>query len=644
MNFIAEKIEVFIDRDCLQEFYSSSSKVIISTHDQEVFSKNLNSDREITVYEFEYDRVLSKATVKTIEKEVNSNLDNLIEVKLAPNFCLGLFAFSKAGKEDLTELLNWWKYKNSGQLVPNLIELDISEDAAKLQKEFWQQMYVQRSKENNSIVQRLTTLQRQYLNLRKLHEEMQNAFSTVEDYLSQAKLPPIQLAFDTHITDKIVEPSKINNSNSLTLRQLLPLPSRGLAVIELHIARQYSKAVGHLKISLKACEDSTNLAVWKIPYNHLSSGWLGLDLPHIDLGRKRDVELIVEWQTQVGVAPSLSLTKKQPILESRVYNDNITLENSFAIRIWQGLPGTRKVTNPYLITIGEDEKRATSVGLSRRKSDRSNTRVIPNLPQMTLNTFKYLKKGWKLRPTPAPMAHLLLPCCPIAFLSTANQLTASIITDHSEAGIIEYAIAIIEPEIDPKTALDRDTALSFSDWIEVEPNVHRQITLDLPTSATQHCHIVIATRLVKGNPTDFAWSNWLNFHTAIAHTKIHKPQAIQPPKLDSAQTKLRDASLPSLQAKFAKVQLIAQENKIQVHPTQEGDTIAVVSNAIKPNITKVKSTVCTENEAASTIEYAIALIATDDDTLARLSIASPTSALGFSGWQKVAPNTPKIWN
>ena len=69
MNFIAEKIEVFIDRDCLQEFYSSSSKVIISTHDQEVFSKNLNSDREITVYEFEYDRVLSKATVKTIEQK-----------------------------------------------------------------------------------------------------------------------------------------------------------------------------------------------------------------------------------------------------------------------------------------------------------------------------------------------------------------------------------------------------------------------------------------------------------------------------------------------------------------------------------------------------------------------------------------------
>ncbi len=122
---------------------------------------------------------------------------------------MGLFAFSKAGKEDSTELLDWWKYKNSGQLVPNLIELDISEDAAKLQKEFWQQMYVQRSKENHSIVQRLTTLQRQYLNFRKLHEEMQNAFSTVEDYLSQAKLPPIQLAFDTHITDKIVEPSKI---------------------------------------------------------------------------------------------------------------------------------------------------------------------------------------------------------------------------------------------------------------------------------------------------------------------------------------------------------------------------------------------------------------------------------------------------
>ncbi len=97
------------------------------------------------------------------------------------------------------------------------------------------------------------------------------------------------------------------------------------------------------------------------------------------------------------------------------------------------------------------------------------------------------------------MAGATIAILPYCFPPTANQLTASIITDHPKAGIIEYAIGIIEPENRSETALDRDTALGFSDWIEVEPNVHWQITLDLPTSATQHCHIVISPRLVKGN-------------------------------------------------------------------------------------------------------------------------------------------------
>ncbi len=92
--------------------------------------------------------------------------------------------------------------------------------------------------------------------------------------------------------------------------------------------------------------------------------------------------------------PQFIFDQKQPILESRVYNDNITLENSFAIRIWQGLPGTRKVTNPYLITIGEDKERpqlgylGEAIALIQE--------VTPNLPTDDFEQIAIFEEGAKL--------------------------------------------------------------------------------------------------------------------------------------------------------------------------------------------------------------------------------------------------------
>ena len=205
--------------------------------------------------------------------------------------------------------------------------------------------------------------------------------------------------------------------------------------------------------------------------------------------------------------------------------------------------------------------------------------VTPNLSLDGFDHIQILEDGAKImtHPRATNPTIAMLPYC---FPPTANQLTVSVLTDHPEAGAIEYAIAIIEPEIDPKTALSHNTALGFSNWILVEPNIHREITLDLPTSATQHCHIVIAAKLIEGNPIDFAWAHWLNFRTVATQSKISKPQEIKQSNIDSAQTRLRDISLPSFKTKFAKVQLMEKENKIQVHPTLEGNTIAIVSNCL----------------------------------------------------------------
>lgn len=653
INSVPEQLNIFTERHLLQELYSSSSKIIISTKDKDIFLDALGKNSIISIYEFASNNSvrnilnnqsdlklkLPQATILALEPE-SKNQNNLVEIKLAPSFCLAFLAFSEAGKEELTELINWWWQKSLEVEKPKIIELDKSKNSVELQKEFWQQMFVLMNKKNNLRAKRIATLQKQYLGLRTLHEDMQNAFATVEDYLSQAKLPPIQLAFDAQPIDKSLEPTTIANSNSAIAKQLLPVSSRGLTGIELHIAKQYNQAVGYLRISLKACEDTTSIALWQIPYSHISTGWLGLDLPTINLGRKRDLELTVEWHTELGPAPALSLTKLQPIPEARVYSDNLILEHSLSLRIWQGLPGTRKVTSPYLLITEGDREPLPQLGYLGQRAMASVQEVTPNLPTDDFEHIQVLEDGAKIMTHPRGDGTATIAMLSDSFPPTANQLTASIATEHPEAGTIEYAIAIIEPETDPKTAFNSQVALSCSDWIAVEPNTPRQIVLNLDRTVSQHCHIVIATRLVAGSPTDFAWSHWLNFHSAVVEPTLSLTSSSLKSIIDLKQTQLRDATLNSAQSKFPKVQLIEKENKIQVHPSQDGDSVAVLPNVIQPGVTKVKSTVCTENETASVIEYAIAIITTDDDVAARLAINSPRSAVGFSGWQKVAANTP----
>ena len=270
VNVSLKSLEIFTCQQIVPELYSSSSKVIISTHDQAILL-NLNISQQIQVYEFNCDR--EPATIASLAKSHNASIDSSVAMTLTPNFCLGLVAFSEAGKVELTKLVDWWSQRGLKHSIPDLIKLDGKQAKVELQREFWQQMYLQMEQQNNATALRIATLQKQYLGLRQLHEDMQNAFATVEGYLSKAKLPPIQLVFDTQITDKSVEPAQVNDSNSLTLTQLLPLSSRGLAAIELHIAQQDVKAQGDLQISVKACEDKTAIAVWRIPYQHLSP-WL----------------------------------------------------------------------------------------------------------------------------------------------------------------------------------------------------------------------------------------------------------------------------------------------------------------------------------------------------------------------------------
>ncbi|MGK7892505.1 MAG: DUF6212 domain-containing protein [Xenococcus sp. (in: cyanobacteria)] len=584
-------------------------------------------------------------------------------MQLIPNFCLGLVTFSQAGKEELLKLTQWWTEKSSPQLpVPPLIELDSNLEITVLQAEFWQRMYSQMELSTSAIAGRIATLQKQYLSLRTLHENMQNAFATVEDYLSQSKLPELQLNFDNQPVKKLIDPTDFADSEPAPLKQLLPLSSRGLAMVELHVVKKYDNVSGHLTVQLTACEDNACFAKWQIPYQQLSDGWLNLDLPVIDIGRKREVELIIEWHTNIGPAPALSLGEIQHIPEVQARYGETRLDRSLAFRIWTGLPGTRKVTSPYLFPIEEEAKQSINLGYLGQGALAKVKEVTPNLPTDESAHIQALDHGAEILTHPRNDHTPTIAMLPFCFPINANHLTATVNTKHEEADIVEYAMAIIKPGNDPKTSLNPDSALAFSGWIPVEANVPRQISVQLTSKIDEPCHIVIATKLAKGSVPFCAWACWLNFFISSQPEEYVKRSAaaeipkaipntnrsinIQPVKTPkTAETlpvvvKLREASVKKSGSGFAKVQKLKDSGKIQVHPSSDSETIGVLTNYLKVGTVGIKSTVCTENAQASAVEYAVAVIEQDNDAAARLALTSPEFALAFSGWHRVEPNHP----
>jgi len=105
--------------------------------------------------------------------------------------------------------------------------------------------------------------------------------------------------------------------------------------------------------------------------------------------------------------------------------------------------------------------------------------------------------------------------------------------------------------------------------------------------------------------------------------------------INSQKAFVRDVSLASDLVNCGNLVELKGESKIQLHPSDEGETIAVISNAVPIDTDVIKGLVCTEHNAASTIEYAMAIIEIDSDEKARSAVASSEYALCHSGWHQV---------
>jgi hypothetical protein len=432
-----------------------------------------------------------------------------ISVTEPPTFCLALLAFSASGQKQLEALRGLWSAGTEG-FLPNATFVDVSAGADAATAQVHGLLFDAMAGLYSASAARLLALQRQYTAFRIVHDQLQNAFDTVENYLARSQVTPTWLAFACEPTGNSLGPQK--SDRPFQLIQLLPIPSQGFAAVELHSTAASADAEGLLVINVATCEDSRMLGEWGIPYSAVPDGWMFLDLPEIDIAPRQSVLLSATWNTQSGAPPKLSLTDLQPVPESCV---RITGEDdakrSLALRPHIGFPGSRRIAHPHHIGIRQQPDIAR---LGRRLAP-SVLRQLAELNPVPGNEPRVRlidNSAIEVRPFNGSTTVARLPG---ALPSQARRLTATIRTEDPTGPLVEYALLALAPRTAYKEVLAKGRLNGhqggFSGWLPIHPDFATQIHLTLPEPATKPLDLYLATRLAKGQAAESASARWLDF-------------------------------------------------------------------------------------------------------------------------------------
>lgn len=427
-----------------------------------------------------------------------------------PTFCLALLAFSADGRKQLEGLRDVWSVGAEGFVPPvTLVDVAAGADAATAQA--YGLLFDAIAGLHAASAARLLALQRQYTAFRIVHDQLQNAFDTVENFLARSQVAPIWLGFACEPTENSLGPQRSGRPFQLT--QVLPVPSQGLAALELHATSAGSEAEGVLAVSVVTCEDGRTLGEWGIPYNAVPDGWMFLDLPEIDTAPRQSVLLTASWNTQSGAPPKLSLTKLQPVPESRVRIAGKADDGrSLALRAHIGLPGSRRVTHPYQIGV----RQQPDIGrLGRRLAPSVLQRFAELNPVPGREPRVRLVDGTaaiEVRPVNGSMTVAKLPG---ALPAKARRLTAMIKTEDPAGPLVEYALLALAPRTAYQPILIEEQLNGhhggFSGWQPIHPDFATQIHLTLTEPAKRPLDLYLATRLAEGQAAQSAPARWLDF-------------------------------------------------------------------------------------------------------------------------------------
>ncbi len=363
---------------------------------------------------------------------------------------------------------------------------------------------------------RAAVLHREAALLRRHYDELQDSFQEVEQFFHTLFVQPM-IAFTNPPGGGVLGvPRHVQPGGWVT--QELPLPSRGLAGLALHVGEDAPKGLGRLGVQLYAHETSEVLETWQVPYEALTPGWVPLLLHRALSGRPElTLQLRLTWQPDAGASPSLSLGALHPDPRAcaQVVGSQAQPRRGLALRLITAMPGQPVPAMPGAVTptpipAGQDMVLPKWVFEHAQE-------VSPRVEGLGWELVTLVPDDMTLQIHPLEN-HTTIVRLPLACPAGVGAVTMQAKTSAAEGPVVEYALAVLPPQqpFEPFFAGDAAAGPGFSGWQDAPPLVPLNVSMELDRPAQAPMHIYMATRLAPGQTSQHAWARVLGlvFSTA----------------------------------------------------------------------------------------------------------------------------------
>lgn len=368
------------------------------------------------------------------------------------------------------------------------------------------------------------------LTLRRAHDSLQESFARLESYFVERAVPALEEAFACEPSASLPLADLRVTRGRQGLRQYLPISTKNLGAISLHVAESDANASGDFLAELWVPELNRRLASWRIPIAFLQRGWitLGLDRTAGGLAKSAHLRLSVDGDPGRGRL-SLGQVHPLPLYQlSRDAGEPVTAR-SLSFRLFVALPGIRLAHDE--LTFLPDHvlsgPRVPPSSLNRLQIPTATLRnpkvLLPSaefaedfaLVQLSETEGTVMVHPGRSQPTIALFENSLPP--------GTRSVSGDIFIDNAAAGIVGFRIGIVEGPLD-----DRDHVLALSthgsgafvhltDWSFIGPDRRQSLALQLGKPVGEAgAAILLATRVPDGGSSDFAWAKFARLHFETA--------------------------------------------------------------------------------------------------------------------------------
>lgn len=344
--------------------------------------------------------------------------------------------------------------------------------------------------------------------LRAIHEETQNSYNALRNYVSENGFAPPRLGF---INAPDIDGGATLPETVTQLVQPLPVDLRSLCGFALHLQAPLPRfSEGYLHVELRAAEDDAVHHAWHVHYGKLTPGWITFAFEQAGQFWRKTPVLHLRFETAVDPAPLFSLGAPQLRADKVAVIDGIAGTRSLAFKTWQSIPGAPlTVSNQMWPAIRLDQRQISQIEIVIDEDLKYlNVPGQAELVGFDLVTLLANQNRLQVHPFENVVSVARLPR---AIPAGASLLSAEVETGHENAGRIEYAIAALPPEDARNISETGDLPASaqISDWLALPPFTRGTVLLRLGRPVRATADLLLLTRLVEGENSVYGWAQFV---------------------------------------------------------------------------------------------------------------------------------------